>query len=63
MTKKIIVTITSDGEVTTETKGFRGKGCITDSKFVKEALGEVAETKLTSDYYLTEVINKEKNLA
>ena len=49
--KKILVTFSENGEVKVEAKGFSGKGCLSATKFVEEALGKKGDTKLTSDYY------------
>jgi hypothetical protein len=49
--EKIILNIDQAGNVTVETKGVKGKGCLDVSKFIEEALGNVAELKKTSEYY------------
>jgi stress-induced morphogen len=49
--KEIIIDISSDGEVTVETRGFNGKSCITESQFIKDLLGTEIQKQLTPAYY------------
>lgn len=49
--KEIIVDISFGGEIRIETKGFRGKSCIAESKFLKELLGRETAKQLTPAYY------------
>jgi hypothetical protein len=49
--REIIIDITNDGEIKIETRGFSGKGCITDSQFIKDLLGKETEKQLTPAYY------------
>ena len=50
--REIIIDITNDGEIKIETRGFSGKGCITDSQFIKDLLGKETEKQLTPAYYV-----------
>ena len=49
--KDIIIDISQNGEITIETRGFSGKGCIADSQFIKDLLGKEIEKQLTPAYY------------
>jgi len=50
--EKIILNIDQAGNVTVETKGVKGKGCLDVSKFIEEALGNTTEIKRTGEYYV-----------
>ena len=52
--KIIYVDISDDGEVKIETKGFSGKACIEETKFLKDLLGEETERSLTACYFSTD---------
>ena len=49
--KEIIIDITLDGEIKIETKGFKGKSCIIESRFLKDLLGKETYKQLTPAYY------------
>ena len=49
--KEIIVEVKSDGEIKIETRGFKGKGCITESEFLKKVLGKETAQSLTPAYW------------
>ena len=49
--KEIIVEVKSDGEIKIETRGFKGKDCITESEFLKKLLGKETEKSLTPAYW------------
>ena len=49
--KEIIIDISSDGEVTVETRGFNGKSCIAESQIIKDLLGTEIQKQLTPAYY------------
>ena len=49
--KQIIVEVSPDGEITIETRGFKGKACLKESKFLKDVLGRELSQKLTPAYY------------
>ena len=49
--KQIIVEISPDGEITIETRGFKGKACLKESKFLKDVLGREISQQLTPAYY------------
>lgn len=52
MTKKEIeIIVTPDGEVRVTVKGVKGKSCVDFTKWLEEGLGDVAERKLTSEFY------------
>ena len=45
--KEIIVDVANTGEIRIETRGFRGKTCITESQFIKDVLGKETAKQLT----------------
>ena len=49
--KEIIVSISSEGEIKIETKGFKGKSCVEESQFLKDLLGKETSKQLTPAYY------------
>jgi len=49
--KEIIIEISDDGEISIETKGFKGKTCIEEAKFLRDVLGTELSRKLTPAYY------------
>jgi len=51
MPKEIILDITNDGEISIETKGFKGKSCMKESAFLEEVLGKQLHQQLTPAYY------------
>ena len=60
--KEIIVDILDDGEIKIETKGFKGKACLTEAKFLKEFLGKETSQSLTPAYYEDQEITVKKYL-
>ena len=51
--QEIIIDIADDGEITLETKGFKGKACLKEAQFVKDLLGRELASQLTPAYYET----------
>ena len=49
--KEIVIEVSEDGEVRLETKGFEGKACLEESKFLKDLLGSEVCRHLTPAYY------------
>ena len=49
--KEIHVEVNEDGEVRIETKGFHGKSCVDEVKFLKDLLGKETFRQLTPCYY------------
>jgi len=49
--KEIIIDIAEDGEIRLETKGFTGKVCIEESRFLKGILGKETYQRLIPAYY------------
>lgn len=49
--KEIVITLTNDGELKIETKGFKGEACIKETEALKELLGEETARQLTPAYY------------
>lgn len=51
MSEKIMIIFPPDGSVKVETKGFHGAKCMEVSKAIEEAIGAVASTSRTGEYY------------
>lgn len=49
--KEIIVEVSDTGEIKIETRGFKGKSCITEAKFLKDVLGKETARTLTPTYW------------
>ncbi len=49
--KEIIVEVRNDGEIQIETRGFKGKDCITETEFLKKLLGKETSHTLTPAYW------------
>ena len=60
--KQIIVEVSPDGEITIETRGFKGPACLKESKFLKDLLGKELSQQLTPAYYQEEKKNVKKYL-
>ena len=55
--KEIIIEISDDGIISIETRGFKGKSCVEEAKFIKDVLGTELSRKLTTAYF-----DQEKNI-
>ena len=51
--KQIIIDIFNDGEIKVETRGFQGKSCLDEAKFIKNVLGKETARQLTPVYWQT----------
>jgi hypothetical protein len=60
--KEIILDISNEGEIKIETRGFKGKSCITESQFLKDLLGNEIERSLTPTYWEKEETQIKKYL-
>ena len=60
--KEIIIDIDTDGEISIETRGFKGKACIEESQFIKDLLGQELLNQLTPAYYSTPTVKIKKYL-
>jgi len=60
--KEIVIDISSDGEIRIETKGFKGKTCITEAQFLKDLLGKETARTLTPTYWQEEKATVKKHL-
>jgi len=49
--KEIIIDISNDGEIKLETRGFQGKSCVKEAKFIKDVLGRETTQQLTPVYW------------
>jgi hypothetical protein len=48
---EIELVFTPEGEVRLETRGMKGKTCVTETESLERALGTVKERTRTSEYY------------
>jgi hypothetical protein len=49
--KEIIIDISNEGEIKIETRGFKGKSCLSESQFIKDVLGSETTRQLTPAYW------------
>jgi hypothetical protein len=49
--KEIIIDVSADGEISIESRGFTGKACLEETKFLKDLLGKEIHQQLTPAYY------------
>lgn len=49
--KEIVIDVSNDGEIQIETRGFKGKGCVSESQFIKDVLGKETARELTPTYW------------
>ena len=49
--KEIVIDISNDGEIQIETKGFKGKSCVSEAQFIKDVLGKETAYQLTPTYW------------
>jgi hypothetical protein len=55
---EIELVFTPEGEVRMETRGLKGKACLTETETLERALGTVKERTKTSEYYQEPVVTK-----
>ena len=60
--KEIIIDISNEGEIKIETRGFKGRSCLTESRFLKAILGEEIQRSLTPAYFQDGKIPVKKHL-
>ncbi len=60
--KEIVIDVSNEGEVRIETRGFKGKSCVSESQFLKDLLGKETEKSLTPTYWEEEKIITRKYL-
>jgi hypothetical protein len=56
--KTIEIIVTGDGKTSVQTKGFSGASCRDASRFIEQAMGKVAEDRLTAEFYQTESVRE-----
>jgi hypothetical protein len=56
--KTIEIIVTKEGQTSVQTKGFSGASCRDASRLIEQALGKVAEDKLTAEFYQTESVRE-----
>jgi hypothetical protein len=60
--KEIVIDVSDDGQIQLETKGFTGKSCIEESRFLKEVLGSETARQLTPTYWQKNQVEIKKYL-
>ncbi len=60
--KEIVIDISDGGEVSIETKGFKGRACLEETRFLKDILGKETFKHLTPAYFVNEKTDKKKYL-
>jgi hypothetical protein len=55
---EIELVFTPEGEVRLETRGLKGKTCLTETEALEKALGTVTDRQKTSEYYQQPVTTK-----
>lgn len=50
--KKTIVNVDEEGHIKIETHGFKGKGCVEETQFLKDLLGSETHRQLTPAYFM-----------
>ena len=60
--KEIVIHVSDDGQIQIETKGFTGKNCIEESRFIKEVLGSETACQPTPTYWQKNQIKIKKYL-
>ena len=58
MSRRIIVRVSSDGSITVEAAGFKGKGCESATKAIEDALGCHRTRTRKADFWRQEVTSK-----
>ena len=51
MSRVIEVTVSPQGAVTVQTKGYAGADCLQASRFLEQALGAVAAERKTAEFF------------
>jgi hypothetical protein len=60
--REIVIDISHDGQIEIETKGFAGKSCVKEAKFIKDVLGSETARQLTPTYWQKNQIKIKKYL-
>ena len=60
--REIILDISNDGEIKIETKGFKGKACVSETQFIKDVLGKETARQLTPAYWQKNSVQIKKYL-
>ncbi|PKN62598.1 MAG: hypothetical protein CVU57_23400 [Deltaproteobacteria bacterium HGW-Deltaproteobacteria-15] len=60
--KEIVIDISNEGEIQIETRGFKGKSCITEARFLKDVLGKETAKTLTPTYWQEDNVTVKKHL-
>jgi hypothetical protein len=51
MSRIIEVIVSPQGEITVQTRGYRGSDCLRASKFVEQALGVATDDRKTAEFF------------
>ena len=49
--KEIVIDVSDDGQIKLETRGFAGKSCVEEARFIKDLLGSETARQLTPTYW------------
>jgi len=60
--KEIVIDVSDEGEIQIETKGFKGKSCVTEVQFLKDVLGKETARTLTPTYWQQNKAKVKKHL-
>ena len=60
MSQVIEITISPDGRTTIQTKGFAGPSCRDATRLLEQAIGEVAEERLTPEFHHAQSSQEQK---
>ena len=60
MSKRIEITVDTQGNSQVETKGFAGSECVEASKFVEQALGKQTDTRTTAEFFRVQTTQQQQ---
>jgi hypothetical protein len=60
MSQTIEIVVAPDGSTTIQTKGFAGSSCRDATRLLEQALGEVAEERLTPEFHHAQSSQEQK---
>ena len=60
--KEIVIDVSNEGEIQIETRGFKGKSCVTEAQFIQDVLGKETAQTLTPTYWQKNETTVKKHL-
>ena len=60
--KEIVIDVSPGGEIQIETRGFKGKSCVSEAQFLKDLLGKETAKTLTPAYWQENETTVKKHL-